>query len=186
MISLTLRSPLTFTCPLALCVLLSPWLAVLTYSQQQGTSRDARQLKTELEETYGKLKVALKNKDYDGFIALYEPLKDERPMSKKQWTKVAKFLNSDYEELATTRFIQVDKSGEWAGYYFQSVLENPNWITLSVRRFHMVGKVWKVVGFSYHKTFPKATNGAENKARIIKELETNAWFRLPGQSGFTE
>ena len=145
------------------------------------TAISDKELRKELEATYNKLLKAIKDKNYEIFSNLLESAKPglqvppKEMMSGDAWESIGLV----FEDLSKTRFIAVKMSGDWAGYYMEAYLDDPNYVTIDVIKFHLVNKKWKVSGKRYDSSIERKSSNEENRKRILKAIDTDPNFKLP-------
>jgi hypothetical protein len=138
---------------------------------------DADLARTEIETSYNKFRATLETNDFDGFLSLMEPAKPGLTMSRDDWLEAVEFLLDTYPSLGKTRYHSTTVSGDWAGYYVLTDLDDPHFINIVMFRFHRVAEMWKLSGNAYGMTFPRLNSAAENQHAIESELATNPKFR---------
>lgn len=139
-------------------------------------------LRPQLEQTYREVRGALETRDYPAFTALVIPAKSGKPPPKDAFDKIAVRLLDDYPPLDTLSFVKIDRSGDWAGYYAENRVADPNRIDIVLFRFQRSGKAWKMSG----RVVVQSISWRDNQAATLKEISANAKFRLPGQRGYRE
>jgi hypothetical protein len=132
----------------------------------------------ELEAVYNGVRASLESKDFDAFTMLVEPAVELPALAKSDWLEGAEFLLDMYPDLANTKFQRTNASGERAGYYTLTELDDPNFINIMMFKFHRAGSSWKLSGSAYGMSFPSTKNAADDEKAIAKELDTNPKFRL--------
>jgi hypothetical protein len=153
--------------------------AVLLTLVSVAAAQTAAPARAELETVYNKVRAAVKAKDYDAFLALVEPAKDRPAPPKAVFADAAPMILDGFPDLATTKFVKIGVSGDWAGYYALTDLDDKNFVTVAVFRFHRVAAGWKLSGAVASSSLPKAATAAEDQKAVAKEIETNESFRLP-------
>lgn len=147
-----------------------------TKSQQNSNTKVkttmATDLKTQLEQTYTNFRKAIETKDYKTFEKLFEPAKNVS-LSEDKFMQASEMILDSYPALSTVKYIKTAESGEWAGYYIQSELNDPNYITVDVIKFHKVSGQWKVSGSISGSSFPKdsTTTTIESTIKNSEELQ---------------
>jgi len=150
-----------------LCALAGITCLSSAQAQPQKTTADSAALQKDLENTYQQLQAALKDKDYDAFMAVCET-SAEMPLTKAQWPEAAEGLTMMLPKISKMRFVQLTPDNDWAGYFFQEMDNDPHYISVSLHRFHRVGQKWKFTLSTDGMSFPKGKNAAENNAGIQK------------------
>ena len=140
-------------------------------AQAQKATADNAVLRKELEGTYQQVRTALKTKNYEAFVALFEP-PEGKTLTKAQWPEASAGLSEMLPEASKMRFIRLIPDNDWAGYFFQEVDNDPNFITVTLFRFHRVGQGWKLSGAVQSNSIRKEKSDAENKAEIEKWIES--------------
>lgn len=154
----------------ALSVLLT--LTVIIYwvpaqAQPQIASVDIATLQKDLESVYQKVRIALKTKNYEAFMALCEPPAGKQ-LTKAQWPEASEGLAGALPEASKMRFIRLTPRNNWVGYFFQELDNDPNYVTVSLFRFHREGQNWKFYPAVQSNSILKGKTDAENNAEIQK------------------
>ena len=131
-------------------------------------------LQKDLETTYNNFRKTIADKDYQTFSKLFEPAK-ESEITEDKFNSAYEFLSDLYPPLDTMKFIKVSQSGAWAGYYVQAELDDPNYTTVDVIKFHKIGDNWKVSGSISGSSFPKDST----TTTIETELKNSEALQLP-------
>lgn len=145
-------------------------------AQAQKTTGDHAALRKEVESTYQQVRAALKAKNYDVFVALYEHPAG-KPVPKAQWPEASAVLAEALPELSKMRFIRLISDDDWVGYFFQELDNDPNFITVTLFRFHRVGQGWKLNGAVQSSSIRKEKSDTENNAEIQKWIESKKDIR---------
>jgi hypothetical protein len=124
--------------------------ALLLMMAAAVAAQTAAPARGDLETVYNKAPTAVKAKDYDVFLALVEPAQGRPAPPQAVLADAADMILSGFPDLATTKFVEIAVSGDWAGYYALTDLDGKNFVT------------------------------AEDQKAVAKEIATNAGFRLPG------
>jgi hypothetical protein len=150
-------------------------------AKMSTTAVSEKELREKLEGVYNQFLKAAKNKDYEMVSNLLESAKPGPPLPPKEmmtgdtWESIGLV----FEDLSKTRFIAVKMSGDWAGYYMEAYLDDPNYVTIDVIKFHLVNKKWKVSGKRYDSSIERKSSNEENRKRILKAIDTDPNFKLP-------
>lgn len=147
--------------------------ACLAFAQTAAPAR------ADLEALYNKARAAVKAKYYDAFLALVEPAKERPAPPRPVFVDAAEMILIGLPDLATTKFLKIAASGDWVGYYALTDLDDKNFVTVSVFRFHKAASGWKLSGGSASSSLPKGETAAEDQKAVAKEIETNKNFQLP-------
>jgi hypothetical protein len=137
-----------------------------------------KNMKSELEAAYNSLRKAISDKKYDALSNILEPAKNgiKIPPKEKLNDEAWGGLLEIFQDLSTTKFIKVEQKGDWAGYYMLTDVDDPNYITIDLLKFHKVGGKWKVSGSRFSSSIQK--EGDATKA-IEQEIKNNPGFKLP-------
>ena len=131
-------------------------------------------LRSQLETVYNQLRVALQNDDLNGFLAVVPVPAGSPTPTASQFSQAAPAMLTQFPDLSQTKFIKVDQNGDVAGYYYQTNLDDPNFINISMVKFQKINGSWTIsAAGSFGASFPK--NGSDT---IETELQTNSGFQL--------
>ncbi len=131
-------------------------------------------LQTDLESTYNKFRKAILDKDFTTFSSLFEPAK-ESEVTEDKFSMASDVLLDFYPTLESVKFIKAIQNGDWAGYYMQAELDDPNYTTVDVIKFHKSGGVWKINGSISGSSFPKDST----TTTIESEMKNSEALQLP-------
>jgi hypothetical protein len=147
-------------------------------AQVQKGSADNAALRKELESTYRQVRTALKAKNYDAFTALFEP-PPGKSLTKAEWPQASEALADLLPDPSKIRFIRLVPDSDWAGYFFQELDNDANYITVTLFRFHRVGQAWKLSGAVQSNSIRKEKSAVENNAEIEKWIDGKKDIAVP-------
>jgi hypothetical protein len=143
-------------------------------SSNQSQNTNMNNLQSQLESTYNQMRTALQNKDLNGFLAVMPVPAGSPTPTASQFSQAATAMLTQFPDLSQTQFIKVDQKGDSAGYYYQTDLNNPNFVSISMVKFQKVNGDWTIsASGSFGSSFPK--NGSKT---IDSELQSNPGFQL--------
>lgn len=135
-------------------------------------------LRTELEQVYANVRLALEKNDADAYIALTEPAKNVDPAQlRAHWAEAVDVLKDIHPDLKTTKFLKLELQGDWGGYYRLTDLEDKNYITIELMLFHRVDGKWKLNGRTFGTSI-RREEGVTDEVAIQKELTTNEGYKI--------
>lgn len=135
-------------------------------------------LRKELEAAYARLRAAIENKNFSEFAAAVEPAKERPNPPPEMFEEAAEFMKDAFPTLSAKAFLKIETRGAWAGYYLRTELDDADFTTLTLVKFHKIEGHWKVYGGLFSASFPRSTDPAAEPARIEKELRENPKFKL--------
>jgi hypothetical protein len=147
-----------------------------------GTDVSPEALRAQLEQVYRAVRAAVEAKDYPAFLQLVIPAKSGAPPPPGAFEKVALNLLDDYPPLEQLDFAKVDRSGDWAGYYAENRVADPNRTFILFFMFKRAPEGWKMSG----RVIVGDIAQVRGQYRTLDEIALNRKFRLPGQKGFLE
>jgi hypothetical protein len=152
----------------------------LANAKTTGGKKMNGEIRKELETAYNSLRKSISDKNYAEFSKLLEPAKDgmKVPPKEKMSDEAWEGILDTFEDLANAKFITVKTKGDWAGYYIQTYVDDPNYLTIDLIKFHKVDGKWKVSGSRFGSSISKEAGADQNKA-ILNEIDSNQGFALP-------
>jgi hypothetical protein len=141
-----------------------------------------QRLRFELEQVYRSVRESLVERNYQKFLNLVLPAREGPPPPEAAFDKVVLNLLDDYPVLEQLTFVQVVRSGDWAGYYTVNNVADPNNVFIHGYKFKHTAEGWKMSGRVAGVMVPRV----KGEYRVLDEIALNPAFRLPGQKGYKE
>ncbi len=139
-------------------------------------------LRRTLEEAYERIRSALERKDFEAFRGLVHPA----PASPDAWEETAADLAESFPPLSGTRFVAARACGDWAGYYFETGLDDPDYATLELIRFRRAGPGWALSGGPASSQYERSADPAAVRDALLFEIQNDPYLKLPGEPGGDE
>lgn len=168
--------------------ILAPLHPISAGSLSSPLSSEDQQLKTEMNQSWNNVAVALQKKDYSTFIKLVDSRNSSEKISEKDFpgyaTMIGRIITVDRLNDPKLTTVAIRHNAEWAAIYSSYVdTESPgeSKINLDMAVFHKVGGVWKFSPPNYGNTFTKKATAEENQKEALKLIETDVQFKLPSE-----
>jgi hypothetical protein len=142
----------------------------------------AADLRAELEGVYADFKRSLRERNYLGFVATFQPARNRPHPDEETFVAGARMLDEHFPDFAAVHFVRATEFDEWAGYYVETERDDPNFTTITVYRFQRVDGRWKVSGRINTESLPKVHDAAE----VVRLLDESSRLLLPGQPGYVD
>jgi hypothetical protein len=151
--------------------------ALLATAAQEGGAMPDPELRKELEAVWAGLRAALAEYRLDDVAKYVEVPKDAPKPDRAQARQFAESL----PDLATARFLRLDRDGDRAGYYARTEVGKPG-TTVAVIRFRKAGSGWQLVP-GPHTISSYSTDEALDEAKVRALLEKEPTLALRPKDG---
>lgn len=128
----------------------------------------------DLEKSYNELSQIIKANDYDGFVEFLKIYGDPGQIpTQEDWDEqVHNFFKEQFPDLSQTRFIKIEKRGNFAAYYLESDLDNPDSLTVRLILFYQRDNLsWQWGAKVYSYIADRMSTEKENELKIAELIE---------------